>query len=163
MVSKLVKFYNIWSNNGNTMTNIWILGYFWKINTENRKNRQLSAVKINDDKMSSKICYQFIRNILRANNIHGRVARKKERLVLKHKSKTCEFWKTVIFSDESKLNFWGKVWWSLLLLDFKYFFWSIILFYSLYVSLTNGLVSCHTSISFIHFKNLTCVQNIAAT
>lgn len=88
---------------------------------ENRKNPHLSAPKINDKIKATfqiEVSDETVRRALRSNNIHGRAARKKplisqvnkaKRLLFAntYKTKSFEFWKTVIFSDESKYNIFG--------------------------------------------------------
>lgn len=72
----------------------------------------------------SKTCHpETVRNVLRKHNFHGRIARKKPfinktnrlrrlNFAKDHKNKDFDFWKTVIFADESKFNLFssdGKV------------------------------------------------------
>lgn len=89
---------------------------------ENRENPHLSAPKINEKlkgTLRKSVCDETVRRVVRANNINGRVARKKpfisevnrqKRLAFAelHKSKPFDFWKTVIFSDESKYKIFGS-------------------------------------------------------
>ena len=62
---------------------------------------------------------QTIRNVLRKHKLNSRVARKKSFISKINKvkrlnfaeeylDKDCEFWKEVIFTDESKFNIWGS-------------------------------------------------------
>lgn len=92
-------------------------------------NPKLSAPKLAEiaEKYLKKKCNpETIRRILRKHGLHGRVALKKPfinpknrqirlEFVQEHEKKDFEFWKTVIFADESKFNMFGsdgpsKVW-----------------------------------------------------
>lgn len=93
-----------------------------KILQENRNNPHLSAPKINNILRTSYntiVSDETVRRVLRDNDIHGRVARKKPYIsptnVLKrltfantYKMKDFDFWEKVIFSDESKYNIFGS-------------------------------------------------------
>lgn len=94
-----------------------------------KENPKISAAKIGDDvrnELNIKVSNETIRNVLRKNNFHCRVARNKpliskknKRLRLEfakeHENKGMDFWNRVIFSDESKFHILGcgrrgKVW-----------------------------------------------------
>lgn len=83
-----------------------------------KKNPRLSAPKLTalaSQYLKKDANTETVRNILRKNNFHGRVARKKPLISKKNKinrlkfareyqSKDLSFWKTVLFADESKFN-----------------------------------------------------------
>ncbi|GBP17038.1 Transposable element Tc1 transposase [Eumeta japonica] len=85
-------------------------------------NPKLSAPKLAEiaEKYLKKKCNpETIRRILRKHGLHGRVALKKPfinpknrqirlEFVQEHEKKDFEFWKTVIFADESKFNIFGS-------------------------------------------------------
>lgn len=94
-----------------------------------KRNPMISAPKIADElrnDLQIALCDQTVRNVLRENNYHGRtdrrkpfiskVNRKKRLLFAKmYKNKDANFWKRVVFTDESKYNIFGsdgrgKVW-----------------------------------------------------
>ena len=89
-----------------------------KILNENRQNPHLSASKLRGV-LQGTVSDETIRRVLRANNKNGRVARKKpfisevnrkKRLSFAevYKTKSFDFRRTVIFSDESKFNLFGS-------------------------------------------------------
>lgn len=93
-----------------------------KILKEIRENPHLSAQKLKD-KLRGSLCNnvsnETLSRVQRSNNFNGRVARKKpliseinrnKRLsfVNEHKNKGFDFWKSVIFSDETKYNIFGS-------------------------------------------------------
>lgn len=83
-----------------------------------RENPKLSAPKLTNEVekyLGKKVNPETVRRVLRKENFNGRVARKKPYISNKNKrlrinyakehlNKDIEFWKTVIFSDESKFN-----------------------------------------------------------
>lgn len=85
-------------------------------------NPKLSAVKLRaqaEKRFGKVTSVETIRNILRKNNFHGRVPRKKPyiskqnrqkrlRFAIAHINRSYDFWKTVIFADESKYNIFGS-------------------------------------------------------
>lgn len=87
-----------------------------------QKNPKTSAVKIATSTsiaIGRNVSAETIRRVLRKANYHGRVARKKpfiskvnrdKRIAFatKHISEPADFWKNVIFSDESKFNIFGS-------------------------------------------------------
>ena len=94
-----------------------------------KKDSKFSAPKICQEMLKStgkKSDPQTVRNVLYKAGYHGRSARKKpliskvnclkrRKFADSHKNKTDEFWKNVVFSDESKFNIFGsdghaKVW-----------------------------------------------------
>lgn len=85
-------------------------------------NPRLSAPKLASEvkmDLGVECCDETIRRVLRAHDLNGRVARKKPFISPKNKlarlnfakahvSMTHDFWKTVIFADESKFNIFGS-------------------------------------------------------
>lgn len=93
----------------------------WLLN-EVKKNPKLSAPKLTleAEKCLGKTCNpETVRNVLRKHYYNGRVARKKPfisevnrkkrvEFAKEHQNKNFEFWKTVLFTDESKINLFGS-------------------------------------------------------
>lgn len=87
-----------------------------------KANPRLSAQKLVGmvkDELQKNVSTETVRKIIRKNNYNGRVARKKsfinewnrkKRLSFakKHKNEDFNFWKHVIFTDESKFNIFGS-------------------------------------------------------
>jgi transposase len=87
-----------------------------------KANRKETAGKIAaamEEEFNVKVCPQTVRNRIRETGLKGRIARKKTFISLKNKkarvkfgkehiSKDLSFWKTILFSDESKFNLHGS-------------------------------------------------------
>ena len=100
--------------------------------TSSRTDRYIKEVVMRDRKLSAKqlvkqveastgtkVSTQTIRNRLRERGLHGRIPRKKQFISQKNKmkclnfarehiDKPARFWKTVLWSDESKFNMFGS-------------------------------------------------------
>ncbi|GFY47776.1 transposable element Tcb1 transposase [Trichonephila inaurata madagascariensis] len=88
-----------------------------------KKNPKISAPKLADQIATAsgkKVHPETLRRILRSGGYNGRVSRKKpfissvnqqKRLdfASAHVDKDFDFWKTVVFTDESKFNVFGKI------------------------------------------------------
>lgn len=89
---------------------------------EVHKNPTLSAPKLTtamEERLGKKCNPETVRRILRKANFHGRTARNKpliseknrrfrKEFAIIHQNKDIEFWKTVLFADESKFNIFGS-------------------------------------------------------
>ena len=86
------------------------------------RNRKASAAKLADDVLHATgitVCAQTIHNALNDADLHGRRPRRKPLLKKRHKTarlnfakehemKSEEYWKTILWSDETKINLFGS-------------------------------------------------------
>jgi hypothetical protein len=87
-----------------------------------KQNQRISATKVTaelKDDLDVNVCTGTVRNSLRSRRYHGRVARRKYFVSEANRKKRLEFakkyintpmeyWKRVIFTDESKFNIFGS-------------------------------------------------------